>query len=109
MDRSTRWNYILDGGILSVLFTLWQQSGTGNQLFAMYMANSKGLCPHAKDLIERILANDDQTLYERSQQLNKIIGNRISVLVTATTAMAKVSNCKEDHYHGPAHEKCQYN
>ena len=46
-----------------------------SQLFAdLYMANSKGLYPHAKDLIERILANDDRILYERSQQLNKING-----------------------------------
>jgi hypothetical protein len=52
-----------------------------SQLFGnLYMANSKGLYPRAKDLIERILANDDQTLYDRSQQLNKIIGCRISVL-----------------------------
>ena len=52
-----------------------------SQLFAnLYMANSKGLYPHAKDLIERILANDDQILHERSQQLNKIIGGRVSVL-----------------------------
>ncbi len=52
-----------------------------SQLFAdLYMANSKGLYPHAKDLIGRILANDDQILYERSQQLNKIIGARVSVL-----------------------------
>jgi radical SAM superfamily enzyme YgiQ (UPF0313 family) len=52
-----------------------------SQLFAnLYMANSKGLYLRAKDLIERILANDDQTLYERSQQLNKIIGTRVSVL-----------------------------
>lgn len=52
-----------------------------SQLFAdLYMANSKGLYPHAKDLIERILANDDRILYERSQQLNKIIGGRVSVL-----------------------------
>jgi radical SAM superfamily enzyme YgiQ (UPF0313 family) len=52
-----------------------------SQLFAnLYMANSKGLYPHAKDFIERILANDDQVLYERSQQLNKIIGSRVSVL-----------------------------
>lgn len=52
-----------------------------SQLFAnLYMANSKGLYPHAKDLIERILANDDQILYERSQQLHKIIGGRVSVL-----------------------------
>jgi Radical SAM superfamily len=52
-----------------------------SQLFAnLYMANSKGLYPHAKDLVERILAHDDQILYERSQQLNKIIGGRVSVL-----------------------------
>jgi len=44
------------------------------------MANSKGLYPHAKDLMERILKNDDQALYERSQQLNQIIGGRVSVL-----------------------------
>ena len=52
-----------------------------SQLFAnLYMANSKGLYPHAKDLMERILKNDDQALYERSQQLNQIIGGRVSVL-----------------------------
>ncbi len=52
-----------------------------SQLFAnLYMADSKGLYPHAKDLIGRILANDDQVLYERSQHLNKIIGARVSVL-----------------------------
>jgi len=52
-----------------------------SQLFAnLYMANLEGLYPHAKDLIERILANDEQVLHERSQQLNKIIGSRISVL-----------------------------
>ncbi len=52
-----------------------------SQLFAnLYMAKSKGLYPHAKDLIERILVNDDRRLYERSQQLNTIIGERISVL-----------------------------
>ena len=52
-----------------------------SQLFGnLYMANSKGLYPHAKGLIGRILANDDQILYERSQQLNKIIGSKVSVL-----------------------------
>ncbi|MDX2508593.1 MAG: radical SAM protein [Desulfobacterales bacterium] len=52
-----------------------------SQLFAnLYMANSKELYPHARNLIEQILANDDQKLYERSQQLNKIIGGRVSVL-----------------------------
>ncbi|MCP3898096.1 MAG: radical SAM protein, partial [Desulfobacteraceae bacterium] len=52
-----------------------------SQLYAnLYMANSKGLYSKSKDLIERILANDDQTLYERSKQLNNIIGGRVSVL-----------------------------
>jgi len=52
-----------------------------SQLFAnLYMADLKGLYPHAKDLIKKILANDDTILYERSQQLNKIIGSRVSVL-----------------------------
>ncbi len=52
-----------------------------SQLFAnLYMADSKGLYPHAKGLIKRILANDEQILYERSQQLNKIIGGKVSVL-----------------------------
>jgi hypothetical protein len=52
-----------------------------SQLFAnLYMANLKGLYPHAKDLMERILAKDDRILYERSRQLNKIIGGRVSVL-----------------------------
>ena len=52
-----------------------------SQLFAnLYMANSKGLYPHAKDLIKKILANDDRILYERSKRLNKIIGSRVSVL-----------------------------
>jgi hypothetical protein len=52
-----------------------------SQLFAnLYMANSKGLYPHAKDLIKKILAHDERILYERSQQLNKIIGSRVSVL-----------------------------
>ncbi|EMS81366.1 radical SAM protein [Desulfotignum phosphitoxidans] len=52
-----------------------------SQLFAnLYTANSKGLYPHAKDLIKRILVNDERILYERSQHLNKIIGGRVSVL-----------------------------
>ena len=52
-----------------------------SQLFAnLYMANSQGMYPHARGLIERILANDDRVLYERSQELNRIIGARVSVL-----------------------------
>ncbi len=52
-----------------------------SQLFAnLYMANSKGIYPHATNLIERILANDDRVLHERFKKLNKIIGSRITVL-----------------------------
>ncbi|MBU2431259.1 MAG: radical SAM protein, partial [Proteobacteria bacterium] len=55
--------------------------GEWSQLFGnLYMANEKGLYPHAKGLIEKILANDDQTLHQRAKKLNKIIGTRISVL-----------------------------
>ncbi len=55
--------------------------GQWSQLFGtLYMANEKGLYPHARDLIERILVNDDQTLYRKSKQLNEIIGHRVSVL-----------------------------
>jgi len=52
-----------------------------SQLFAnLYMAHAKGLYPRAKDFIERILANNDQVLHERAKGLNRIIGERISVL-----------------------------
>ncbi len=55
--------------------------GQWSQLFGtLYMANEKGLYPQARDLIERILANDDQKLYQRSRQLIEIIGGRVSVL-----------------------------
>ncbi|MFO7749136.1 MAG: radical SAM protein, partial [Desulfobacteraceae bacterium] len=55
--------------------------GEWSRLFGdLYMANEKGLYPHAKDLIRKILANDDRALYERAQGLHKIIGGRISVL-----------------------------
>ncbi len=52
-----------------------------SQLYAnLYMAHSKGMYPHANSLIERILAHDDRVLYERSQELCRIIGGRVSVL-----------------------------
>lgn len=52
-----------------------------SQLYAnLYSALSKGLFPHAKGLMAHILANDEQTLYVRSRELNKIIGERVSVL-----------------------------
>lgn len=52
-----------------------------SQLYAnLYMANEKGRYPWAAGLIERILNNDDTSLYENAQRLNRIIGGRISVL-----------------------------
>ena len=67
-------NYLSNPVVMSA-FAKW------SQLFAnLYMVHSKGLYPHAKILIERVLANDEQILYERSQQLNKSIGSRVSVL-----------------------------
>lgn len=52
-----------------------------SQLYGnLYMAHEKKRYPRAADLMERILANDDNTLHEKSQALNRIIGGRISVL-----------------------------
>jgi hypothetical protein len=52
-----------------------------SQLYAnLYGVRKTGLHPKAKDLISLILKNDDRVLYERSQQLNAIIGGRVSVL-----------------------------
>ena len=52
-----------------------------SQLYAnLYMANEKGRYPRAAGLVERILNNDDTSLYESAQRLNRIIGERISVL-----------------------------
>lgn len=49
-----------------------------SQLFSiLYMARSKGMYPHAKDLIDRILAHDDQTLHNRAKALSRIIGDRL--------------------------------
>lgn len=52
-----------------------------SQLFGnLYMADMKGTYPHAADLIRKILAMDDRTLYQRGEQLHDIIGGRVSVL-----------------------------
>jgi radical SAM superfamily enzyme YgiQ (UPF0313 family) len=67
-------NYFSNPVIMSALAEWAQLFGN------LYMADSKGLYPHAKDLIKKILAHDERILYERSQNLNKIIGGRISVL-----------------------------
>ena len=61
--------------------TVMGAMGEWSMLFAnLYMANEKGIYPHARELIQQILAMDDQTLFKRSQTLNQIIGSRISVL-----------------------------
>ena len=55
--------------------------GQWAQLFGtLYMANERGHYPRATNLIEQILANDDQVLHERAKQLHEIIGGRVSVL-----------------------------
>lgn len=67
-------NYLSNPGIM-LAFAEW------SQLYAnLYGVRKDGLHSKAKDLISLILNNDDRVLYERSQQLNAIIGRRVSVL-----------------------------
>lgn len=67
-------NYLSNPGIMHA-FAEW------SQLYAnLYGVRKDGLHSKAKDLISLILNNDDRVLYERSQQLNAIIGGRVSVL-----------------------------
>ncbi|MEJ2655741.1 MAG: radical SAM protein [Desulfobacterales bacterium] len=67
-------NYLSNPGIMNA-FAAW------SQLYAnLYGGRKDGLHSKAKDLITRILSNDDRVLYERSQQLSAIIGGRVSVL-----------------------------
>jgi len=67
-------NYLSNPGIMHA-FAEW------SQLYAnLYGVRKDGLHSKAKDLISRILNNDDRVLYERSQQLSAIIGGRVSVL-----------------------------
>jgi hypothetical protein len=52
-----------------------------SQLYAdLYGARRDGMHPEAKDLITRILKNDERVLHERSQELRTIIGGQLSVL-----------------------------
>jgi len=67
-------NYLSNPGIMHA-FAEW------SQLYAnLYGVRKDGLHSKAKDLISLILNNDDRVLYERSQNLNAIIGGRVSVL-----------------------------
>ena len=67
-------NYFANPDIMNA-FAAWAQ------LYAnLYGANREGLHPKANDLVTLILQNDDRVLYKRSQQLNAIIGERVSVL-----------------------------
>ncbi|MCP4021981.1 MAG: radical SAM protein, partial [Desulfobacteraceae bacterium] len=55
--------------------------GQWSQLYAnLYQAPKTRFHPAAQDLIGRIIKNNDQVLYERSLNLTKIIGSKISVL-----------------------------
>lgn len=67
-------NYLTNPVIMDA-FAAW------SQLYAdLYGAQKTGLHPRIKDLISRILQNHDGVLYERSQKLNTIIGERVTVL-----------------------------
>jgi len=67
-------NYNSNPNIMNA-FAAW------SQLYAnLYGAPKTGLHPKATDLISLILDNDDKVLYERSQKLSAIIGERVSVL-----------------------------
>lgn len=67
-------NYLSNNSVMNA-FAAW------SQLYAnLYMAQKERLPNKFKDLISLILNNDDRILYERSQKLKTIIGERISVL-----------------------------
>ena len=67
-------NYHKDAAIMNA-FAVWSQ--TYASLFGM---QKDSLNSRAKDLIGRILQHHEGALYERSQKLNAIIGERVSVL-----------------------------
>ncbi len=55
--------------------------GAWSQLYAdLYMAQKDRLHPKVKNLISRIMDHNDNVLHERSQNLHRIIGGRVSVL-----------------------------
>lgn len=67
-------NYYADTRIMQA-FAAWSQL-YGN----LYGANGNRFHARAKELIKSIVENHDGILYEKSQKLNRIIGERISVL-----------------------------
>ena len=55
--------------------------GAWGQLYAdLYMAQKDRFHAKARDLISRIMDNNDNVLHERSKKLHQIIGGRVSVL-----------------------------
>ncbi|MBA3035900.1 MAG: radical SAM protein [Desulfobacterium sp.] len=68
-------NYFANSGVMNA-FAAW------SQLYAdLYGAQgSSGLHSKTKALISQVLQNHDGVLYERSQELNEIIGGRVTVL-----------------------------
>ncbi len=67
-------NYTANPGIMSG-FAAW------SQLYAnLYMAPKNKFHSKARNLISKILKNDDGVLLERAGRLNEIIGERVSVL-----------------------------
>jgi hypothetical protein len=67
-------NYYVNPAIMNA-FAAWAQT-----YGSMHGSTADSLHPEAKKLIRRIAENHDGVLYERSQKLNEIIGERISVL-----------------------------
>jgi hypothetical protein len=67
-------NYYADPRIMKA-FAAWAQL-YGN----LYGSSGSGFHARARELINRIKENHDGVLYERSQELNRILGERISVL-----------------------------
>lgn len=67
-------DYLTDPDIMQAL-------GAWSQLLAnLHGASRNELHPKARELVDRILKNDDRVLHERAQELNAIIGERVSVL-----------------------------
>lgn len=67
-------NYFSNSNIMTA-FAAWPQ------LYAnLYGANKERFHSRAKELIGRILKNNDNVLHERSQKIHAIIGGRVSVL-----------------------------
>ncbi len=67
-------NYLANPAVMTAF-------GAWSQLYAdLWMAPRKSMHPRVRTLVDTVLKHHDQALHERSQQLNAIIGGRVSVL-----------------------------